>query len=139
MKMTFTVDFHYYNEDGKDITEELSELEEWMKPHVEQIYVSLRNIYVDALNPHYDEWNKEFDEKYPEKVDDYSNDETYNRFICEKQDAIIKAMRNPTGGALKFHSYGKDYSVPDCTDLCADVSDEIFDEKVTMRAFLIPV
>lgn len=73
-----------------------------VKAFVEREFLEARSKVVDLLNPHYDEWN----DAYTTPVDG-ENDEKYNSYIRNKQDAILNEFNRTWFGPVKLFS-GKD-------------------------------
>ena len=53
-------------------------------------FMEAHNKGADAVNEHYEEWNKEFDALYGDEPDE--DHKIYNRFICQKQNEILKKV-----------------------------------------------
>lgn len=134
MELIVNLSFHYYDENGKEITEEIEKRKPIQKALMEQLYIPARSLFVEALNPHYEEWNNEFDEKYPEK-DGYSQE--YCDFLTERQREVIQKVNNPVKAYLDFDVIGDPED--DFGDLYAKVNRKVFGKPVNMRVALIPV
>lgn len=67
-------------------------------------FVIGHNWITDRFNEQIDSWNSEFDKNHPD-IDDYIDDEEYDRFIMERWNKIIDQYNEAMasyGGTAKF-------------------------------------
>lgn len=94
-EMYFTRHFDFT---GLEALNNLPSMKKATEDFLGETFFQLRNKVINSLNPHYEEWNDEYARLYPDipvwNQEKERNSEEYIKFICEKQDAILKQFDN---------------------------------------------
>lgn len=94
-EMYFTRHFEFT---GLEALNGLPDMKKATEDFLGETFFQLRNKVINSLNPHYEEWNDEYERLYPgvpawdPEKEDVSKE--YARFICAKQDDILKQFDN---------------------------------------------
>ena len=107
-KLHCNVFFHYSDEDLPDHVKDFTKNE----------FLRAREKAIELLNPHYEEWNAAYDKEVSGE-----DDEEYNAYIRNKQNAILDEFNRTWMGPVKlfsneeadiagrFQIYGKEYTM----------------------------